>query len=82
MANLLAKLSVRYLGLENRLSFHICRDIVTEHKLVHGATFEDIQRALWHVLAKSTQTYLSGINASHGTVVLEKEFIKRPGGRK
>lgn len=82
MANLLAKLSVRYLGLENRLSFHICRDMVTEHKLVHGATFEDIQHALWHVLSKSTQRYLSGINASHGTVALEVEFARRASGRK
>ena len=82
MANLLSKLSVRYLGLEKRLSFHICRDIITAHKLVNGATFEDIQRALWHVLSKSTQRYLSGINASHGTVILEREFAQRESGRK
>jgi hypothetical protein len=73
---------VRYLGLEKRLSFHICRDIITAHKLVNGATFEDIQRALWHVLSKSTQRYLSGINASHGTVILEREFAQRESGRK
>lgn len=81
MAKLLAKLSVRYLGLEKRLSFHICRDIVTEHKLVHGATFEDIQRALWQVSPKSTQRYLSGVNASHGTAVLEREFSRRARAR-
>jgi hypothetical protein len=72
MASLLAELSLRYIS--KRLSPHIVRDIVTENALANGCTFEQIQAMLWHILAKSTQRYLSGFNASHAAVALEKHF--------
>ncbi len=68
----LAVLSQHYIG--KRLSLHIIRDIVAEHALVCGSKLATVQRTLWHNQPSSTQKYLSGINASHGSIVLERHF--------
>lgn len=75
----LAYLALRWIG--KRLDVHILRDIVTEHALARGCTFEQVRAALWHKDARSTPKYLSRVNASHGAVALEKHFRARKCGR-
>jgi site-specific recombinase XerD len=81
MIDLLAELSLRYSDTGKRLSPHIVRDIVVEHALANGCTFEEVQQMLWHKRAKSTQRYMSGFNASHASVVLEKNLATPDIGR-
>lgn len=71
----LAVLSRHYIG--KRLSLHIIRDIIAEHALVCGCKLETVQRKLWHKNRSSTQKYLSGLNASHACVALERHFARR-----